>query len=127
MDFIDELKQFSERAKQLKEHLPTEEATKNALVMPFFQLMGYDVFNPIEFKPEFIADVGIKKGEKVDYAIYLNDKLCMLVEAKGITMYHPFNGWFDFAPIRGLLLATPKGVVPQAFSTYSPLRGFDYV
>lgn len=84
MDFVDQLRQFSERVKQLKEHLPTEEATKNALIMPFFQLLGYDVFNPLEFKPEFIADVGIKKGEKVDYAIYLNDKLCMLIEAKSV-------------------------------------------
>jgi len=84
MDFIDQIKQFSERIKQLREHLPTEEATKNALIMPFFQLLGYDVFNPLEVKPEFIADVGIKKGEKVDYAICLNDKICMLVEAKGI-------------------------------------------
>jgi len=84
MDFIDQLKQFSERAIQIKEHLPTEEATKNALIMPFFQLLGYDVFNPLEVKPEFIADVGIKKGEKVDYAIYLNDRICMLVEAKGV-------------------------------------------
>ena len=82
MDFIDQLKQFSERVKQLRDHLPTEEATKTALVMPFFQMMGYDVFNPMEFKPEFIADVGIKKGEKVDYAIYLNNSLCMLIEAK---------------------------------------------
>ena len=40
--------------------------------MPFFQLLGYDVFNPLEFVPEYTADVGIKKGEKVDYAI-LND------------------------------------------------------
>ncbi len=52
--------------------------------MPFFQLLGYDVFNPLEFKPEFTADVGIKKGEKVDYAIYLNDQLCILIEAKGV-------------------------------------------
>lgn len=46
--------------------LQTEEATKNALIMPFIQIMGYDVFNPFEVNPEFIADLGIKKGEKVD-------------------------------------------------------------
>ncbi|MGB7604613.1 MAG: hypothetical protein WBL93_03965 [Lutisporaceae bacterium] len=54
---------------KLKDKLITEEATKTLLIMPFFQLLGYDVFNPDEFLPEFIAVVGIKKGEKVGYAI----------------------------------------------------------
>jgi len=84
MDFIDQLKQFSERASEVRKHLSTEESTKNALVMPFFQLLGYDVFNPLEFRPECIADVGIKKGEKVDYAVYIDNKLCMLIEAKSV-------------------------------------------
>ena len=44
-------------------------ATKNALVMPFIAALGYDVFDPTEVVPEFVADVGTKKGEKVDYAI----------------------------------------------------------
>lgn len=52
--------------------------------MPFFQLLGYDVFNPNEFTPEFIADVGIKKGEKVDYAIILNNEVSILIEAKSV-------------------------------------------
>lgn len=82
MDFIDKLKQFSERAKKLKNKIETEEATKTSLIMPFFQLLGYDVFNPNEFTPEFTADVGIKKGEKVDYAIMLNDEPLILIEAK---------------------------------------------
>ena len=50
----------------LKESIKTEEATKTSLIMPFFSMLGYDVFNPMEFVPEYIADVGIKKGEKVD-------------------------------------------------------------
>lgn len=65
MDFIDELKQFSKRVKSLKDKLPTEEATKSSLIMPFFQMLGYDVFNPDEFMPEFTADVGIKKVKKL--------------------------------------------------------------
>jgi hypothetical protein len=59
-----------------------EEATKTALIMPFFQMLGYDVFNPLEFVPEYTADVGIKKGEKVDYAIVLEDKPTILIECK---------------------------------------------
>lgn len=82
MDFIDELRQFSKRVETLKDKISTEEATKTSLIMPFFQLLGYDVFNPHEFLPEFTADVGIKKGEKVDYAIIMNDKPAILIEAK---------------------------------------------
>ena len=83
MDFIDVLRQFSARAEKLRPQLQTEEATKTSLIMPFFQqVFGYDVFNPDEFVPEFVADVGIKKGEKVDYAIFLNGSPVILVEAK---------------------------------------------
>ena len=83
MDFIDLVKQFSVRAEKLKDNIQTEEATKTSLIMPFFsQVLGYDVFNPDEFIPEFTADVGIKKGEKVDYAVFLDDKPAILIEAK---------------------------------------------
>ena len=52
--------------------------------MPFFSLLGYDVFNPNEFTPEYVADVGIKKGEKVDYAISINNQISILIEAKSV-------------------------------------------
>lgn len=85
MDFIDQLKQFSKRVESLKDTIQTEEATKTAIIMPFFAMLGYDVFNPQEFVPEFTADVGIKKGEKVDYAIIQNNDPVILVECKSIT------------------------------------------
>lgn len=69
MEFNEQIKQFAERVTQMKPNIATEEATKMSMVVPFFQILGYDVFNPAEFCPEFTADVGIKKGEKVDYAI----------------------------------------------------------
>ncbi len=84
MDFSDKLKQFSKRAEAIKGNLATEEATKTALIMPFFTLLDYDVFNPLEFIPEFVADVGTKKGEKVDYAIMKDGKPVILVEAKAV-------------------------------------------
>lgn len=84
MDFSDLLKLFAKRVESLKEKLQTEEATKASIIMPFFQLLGYDVFNPDEFVPEYTADVGIKKGEKVDYAIMLNGEPIILIEAKWI-------------------------------------------
>lgn len=82
MELDEKLYSLSERIKQLKEKIQTEEATKQSLIMPFFQALGYDVFNPLEFVPEFTADVGIKKGEKVDYAILKDNEPIILIEAK---------------------------------------------
>jgi hypothetical protein len=80
----DQLKGLTSRIKRLKNSIETEEATKTAIVMPFFQVLGYDVFNPLEFSPEFTADVGIKKGEKVDYAILKDGLPVILIECKSI-------------------------------------------
>lgn len=82
MEFKDSVLQFSSRVEKLCPQIQTEEATKNALIMPFIQLLGYDVFNPFEVNPEFVADLGIKKGEKVDYAIMKEGKAIMLIECK---------------------------------------------
>lgn len=82
MDFKDQILQFASRVEKLCTQIQTEEATKNALIMPFIQLLGYDVFNPFEVSPEFVADLGIKKGEKVDYAIMNEGKAIMLIECK---------------------------------------------
>ncbi|CEP39689.1 type I restriction endonuclease [Paraclostridium sordellii] len=84
MDFIDKVKQHTQRIEIVRGNLATEEATKTALIMPFFSLLGYDVFNPMEFVPEFVADIGTKKGEKVDYAIMREEKPVILIEAKGV-------------------------------------------
>ena len=81
MDLKDQLKLIADRTKH-KESIQTEEATKNAFVMPFLQSLGYDVFNPLEVVPEFIADIGIKKGEKIDYAIFKDGVPTILVECK---------------------------------------------
>ena len=82
MDFIDNLTNFSNRVQRIRNSIQTEEATKTSIILPFFQLLGYDVFNPCEFVPEYTADVGIKKNEKVDYAIIIDGEPLILVEAK---------------------------------------------
>jgi hypothetical protein len=51
MDFKDQILQLAGRVKKLLPQLKTEEATKNALIMPFIQVLGYDVFNPFEVNP----------------------------------------------------------------------------
>jgi predicted type IV restriction endonuclease len=61
MDLIDHLETLAARAEQTGESLTNEEATKMALIAPFIQALGYDIFNPTEVKPEFSADLpGIK-------------------------------------------------------------------
>ena len=82
MDLIDRLNQIGERVLKLKEQVGTEEATKNAFVMPFIAALGYDVFNPMEVIPEYTADVGIKKGEKVDYCITKEESPIIIMECK---------------------------------------------
>jgi hypothetical protein len=92
MDFKDSILQFANRVEKLFPQIQTEEATKNALIMPFIQLLGYDVFNPFEVSPEFVADIGIKKGEKVDYAILSDNKPILLIECKHYTQdLNPHN------------------------------------
>lgn len=82
MSFDEKISALAEKIPSLIDHLETEEATKNALIMPFIAALGYDVFNPKEVVPEFVADHGTKKGEKVDYAIMQNNEVIILIECK---------------------------------------------
>ncbi len=84
MSLENSLSNLTERATGEVDHLETEEATKNAFVMPFFKALGYNVFDPREFVPEFTADVG-KQGEKVDYAILHEGKPMILIECKHVS------------------------------------------
>ena len=63
-EFKNSFIQLRNRAEAAKEHIQSEEATKTSIIMPFFRNLGYDVFNPQEFLPEYIADVGLKKVKK---------------------------------------------------------------
>lgn len=82
MDFIDNIRDLSARIQKQAGGIQTEEATKNAFVMPFISALGYNVFDPTEVTPELSADVGTRKGEKVDYAILINGKPLILFECK---------------------------------------------
>lgn len=82
MEFKNNLTQLAQRTEKIKDHILTEEATKTSIIMPFFQILGYDIFNPSEFLPEFTCDVADRKGEKIDYAIMREGKPIMLIEAK---------------------------------------------
>lgn len=82
MDLKIKLEQLHQRVVGLKDQIGTEEATKNAFVMPFIQILGYDIFNPTEVVPEHVCDIGTKKGEKVDYVIRNNDEPIFIIECK---------------------------------------------
>lgn len=76
---------MSERVQRHANTVLTEEAVKTAVVLPFLQALGYDVFDPSEVIPEFTADAVGKKGEKVDYAIRIDGEIRILIECKPIS------------------------------------------
>lgn len=83
MEFEERLTALAMKVQNQHGAIQTEEATKNAFVMPFIStILGYDVFNPLEVVPEFTADVGVKRGEKVDYAIMRDGEVQILIECK---------------------------------------------
>lgn len=85
MAFSEGLADLAKKIRDTRDSVHTEEATKNAFIMPFISnVLGYDVFDPSEVVPEFTADVGVKKGEKVDYAIFKDGAVQILIECKKI-------------------------------------------
>lgn len=85
MDFTDNLKMLADRITKVRNTIKTEEATKTALILPFIQALGYDIFNPMEVTPECDCDYGTKKGEKIDYTIFKDDTPIMIIECKHLT------------------------------------------
>lgn len=82
MEFKILMNTLSGRIEKLKDNVTTEEATKTSFILPMISALGYDIFDPTVVVPEFTADIGRKKGEKVDYAIMKDDKPLILIEAK---------------------------------------------
>lgn len=120
MNFEEKLKSLAAKAENVAAALETEEATKNALVMPFIAALGYDVFDPSEVVPEFTADVGIKRGEKVDYAIKRGDDIVMLIEAKRVQeelcISHSSQLFRYFTTTKARIGVLTNGVVYRFFS-----------
>jgi len=82
MDFADQIREFAASLETKKNLVTTEEGTKTAMVLPFLRLLGYDTTDPTEVIPEFNSAKGVKKGEKVDYAIVINKEPTILIEVK---------------------------------------------
>lgn len=120
MSFEDKIKSLAAKAEKTRGMLETEEATKNALVMPFIAALGYDVFDPTEVVPEFTADVGIKKGEKVDYVIKRGDDIVMLIEAKKVAadlaLEHSSQLFRYFTTTKARIAVLTNGIVYRFYS-----------
>lgn len=82
MEFADRIKSLADKVVHLKNLTETEEATKMAFVIPFIKALGYDVSDPREVIPEYVADIGIKKGEKIDYCIIKDGNPIIIIECK---------------------------------------------
>lgn len=86
MDIKDLIRDIAKRSRVARDTAQSEEATKSSVIMPFIRALGFDVFDLTHVVPEYTADVGLKKGEKVDYALKIDDAVVMLIEAKPISV-----------------------------------------
>ncbi len=128
MEFEEKLKKFIERIETIQGTISTEEATKTSLIMPFFSILGYDVFNPNEFTPEYVADVGIKKGEKVDYAIILDNEVKIIIEAKSVNedlKKHSSQLFRYFGTSKAKLAILTNGIIYKFFTDLDETNKMD--
>jgi hypothetical protein len=128
MDFNTKLTQFTALIPSIKEKCLTEEATKHSLVMPFINLLGYDVFNPLEVVPEFNADLGIKKGEKIDYAIIKDNQPVIFIECKNheenLNIHHSqLFRYFSVTPVKFAILT--NGIKYQFYTDLEEVNKMD--
>lgn len=87
MGLCEDLRQLSEQVRKRQSFIKGEEATKQALILPFLQALGYDVYDPTETQPEYVADFAKKRGgvmEKVDYALHLKGQPALFIECKAV-------------------------------------------
>ncbi|MCP3101667.1 type I restriction enzyme HsdR N-terminal domain-containing protein [Myxococcus sp. K15C18031901] len=85
MGLGEDLKLLSEQVRKRQAFIKGEEATKQALILPFIQALGYDIYDPTETQPEYVADFAKKRGgvmEKVDYALHLRGQPALFIECK---------------------------------------------
>ncbi|MGL5633031.1 MAG: type I restriction endonuclease, partial [Azovibrio sp.] len=81
--FNERVKKHSDHIKAVGQHCGTEETTKQALILPFLDILGFSPFDPFKVKAEYRADFpGAKSGERVDYSLFCHDVPVMFVEAK---------------------------------------------
>lgn len=121
MEFGDKLEALALKVRNQATAIGTEEATKNAFVMPFIStILGYDVFDPLEVVPEFTADVGVKRGEKIDYAIVRDGEVQILIECKpsggSLKIEHASQLFRYFATTNARIAVLTNGIVWEFYT-----------
>ncbi|WP_030155957.1 type I restriction endonuclease [Glycomyces sp. NRRL B-16210] len=121
MDFNQQVAALITKVRNQRDLIQTEEAAKNAFIMPFIStVLGYDVFDPREVVPEFTADVGLKKGEKIDYAIMHGGEVQILIECKrpqdALSVEHASQLYRYFAVTNARIAVLTNGVAYQFFT-----------
>lgn len=82
-NFIERLRKHAEHVKNVGSHCTTEETTKQALILPLLDILGFSPFDPTRVKAEYGADFpGVKSSERVDYALFCHGVPVMFIEAK---------------------------------------------
>ncbi|MDR1890133.1 MAG: type I restriction enzyme HsdR N-terminal domain-containing protein [Zoogloeaceae bacterium] len=82
-NFIDRMRRHAEHVANVGSHCTTEETTKQALILPLLDILGFSPFDPTRVKAEYGADFpGVKANERVDYALFCHDVPVMFIEAK---------------------------------------------
>ena len=122
MTFEEDLNNFSKNVSAKKRGISTEERTKIALVLPFLRVLGYDVENPQELKAEYSADVGVKKSEKIDLAVCIENEVKMLMECKAanirLTSNHQEQLYRYFSASEVKIAVLTNGSIYQFFTDY---------
>ena len=82
-EFLNRLKKHTEHIQKVGVHCETEETTKQALILPFLDILGFSAYDPTKVLAEYSADLpGVKAQERVDYALFCHGSPVMFVEAK---------------------------------------------
>lgn len=129
MELMDKIQTLAARIPGQMEHIQSEEATKNALIMPFITALGYDVFDLTEVFPEYTSDFGALKGARVDYAIMKEGRPIMLFECQPADVNlddmqtAQLAGFFEATEARFGVLT--NGVVYRFHSDLYKSRGMD--
>lgn len=121
MTFSEKLSEYKDWVISVRDSVTSEEATKTSLVMPFFQrVLGYDVFSPTEFIPEYKAGFGDKPADRVDYTITIKDKPEIIIECKhsGVILNNQHEAQLQgyFASLRARTAILTNGIVYKFYT-----------
>ncbi len=82
-NFMDRVRRHAEHVVNVGMHCVTEETTKQALILPLLDILGFSPFDPLRVKAEYSADFpGAKVNERVDYSLFCHGVPVMFIEAK---------------------------------------------